>query len=751
MGLTNDVTGDIGPWIVRRRDLVCAISIFTETDRTGDLMTQAKRDLERFFNPRSIAILGASSNLKSISGKPLRFLLDHGYKGKIFPINPKYDEIGGFRCYKSVMEVPEEIDAALLAVNYRLVLPMLQQCVEKGIKFATVFASGFAESGAEGKELQRQIGELAQKHGIGLCGPNCQGMVNLRDGITGGFSASLEIKPLIAGPIGYVTQSGALGFSIFNMAQESGVGFNFIASTGNEVDLHTLDFMEYILDEPSTTMVIAYIEGIKSGQQFERLADRAIELGKPICVLKVGRSAIGQKAAASHTGSLTGSDAVFEAFFKQKGIIRADDIEDLIDVASLMQRIPGVPKGKGLGIITTSGGAGILAADTAADLGLDIPEMPPATKAAIMEVVPPYGSALNPVDVTAQVINVADDFIKVMQAMVVLDEIDALVIVVTMISGAQGAQMARDIVKMSKLTSKPLVVAWTAGERLMGDNLSILREGGVQLFQSPVRAVKAMGRLMQFGAFRASLLQRRGAETEAQTPAQVKANALAILAGADHALTEHQGKLLLAEYGIPVTGEGVATSAENAVELAEGMGYPVVMKIDSPDIMHKTEAGGLKLNIRNADEVRTAFAEIMGNARAYNAKAKLCGVLVQEMVTGGTEVIVGLNNDPQFGPTVMFGLGGIFVEIMKDVSLRVAPLAHEDAVSMIREIKSYPILAGARGRAKLDVDAIADVLMRVSRLALDLREEVAELDINPLIVLPQGRGVRVADALVVKR
>ncbi len=714
-------------------------------------MTHSPADLERFFNPRSIAIIGASNKFATISGKPLRFLLEHGYKGKIYPINPKYDELMGVKVYPSVLAVPDPIDAALIAVNYRLVLPMLKQCVEKGIKYATVFASGFAESGPEGKELQRQIGELARETGMGVCGPNCQGMVNLKDGCVGGFSASLEIKPLRVGPIGYVTQSGALGYSIFNMAQESGVGFSYIASTGNEVDLHTLDFMAYMLEDPSTRMVVAYLEGIKNGKQFADLTDRALELGKPLVALKVGRSEIGMKAAASHTGSLTGSDATVEAFFNQKGILRTDDIEDMIDIAALMQRIPALPQGKGLGIITTSGGAGILVADTAEEIGVDLPALDPDTTAAIEAVIPAYGSALNPVDVTAAVINEADDFVKVMQALVAVETIDALVIVVTMISGASGAQMARDIVKMTGMTDKPIVVAWTAGERLMGDNLQILRDGEVQVFQSPVRATKAMGRLMRFGEFRNQMLARTSTGDVEETPAEVKARALEILAGADRALTEHQGKLLLAEYGIPVPGEGVATSVDSAVQIADGIGYPVVMKIDSPDIMHKTEAGGLRLDIGDADQVRAAYTEIMSNSRAYDANARLTGVLVQEMVIGGTEVIVGLNNDPQFGPTVMFGLGGIFVEIMKDVSLRVTPLTRDDAVSMIREIKSFPILDGARGRAKLDVDAIADVLLRVSRMAVDLRDHVAELDINPLLVLPQGQGVRVADALVVKK
>jgi acetyltransferase len=603
-------------------------------------MDEKISDLKYFLSPRSIAIIGASGNFDSISGKPVRFLKEHGYEGKVFPINPKYDELAGMKCYKSVLDVPDDVDLALLAVNYKLVLPMLKQCVEKGVKFATVFGSGFAESGEEGKVLQKQMKELAAESGMGICGPNCQGSVSLRDRAIGGFSASLGIKPLQVGPIGYVTQSGALGYSIFSLALESGVGFSYVASTGNEVDLHTLDFMEFMLEDPETKMVIAYLEGIKDGKQFARLADRALELGKPIVALKVGRSEIGQKAASSHTASLTGSDVVCDAFFRQKGVIRANDIEDMIDVAALMQRIPGLPEGKGLGIITTSGGGGILVADEASEMGLGIPDLGEETTKAIEAVIPAYGSALNPVDVTAQVINTAEDFMKVLDAMVANPDIDALVIVVTQITGESGKIMAEDIVKMSRQTKKPLTVAWTTSDVLVGENLEILTEGGVQWYKSPVRAVKAMGSLMNYAAFRTERLSWAGKSVE-PIPAETRDKALALLSGAERSLTEHQGKELFDLYGIPITKEDVAISEEHAVSIGEEIGYPLALKIDSPDILHKTEAGGLKLNIRGKEELVTAYNEVLENAKKYDPKAKINGVLIQEMVTGGTEVIVG--------------------------------------------------------------------------------------------------------------
>lgn len=711
---------------------------------------QSNNDLRYFLSPRSIAIIGASENFASISGKPLHFLIEHDYKGRVFPVNPKYDTLGGLKCYKSVLDIPEPVDLALLAVNFRQILPALKQCVEKKVKFATIFASGFAESGEEGRIMQQQIAELAKESGMRICGPNCQGSVSLKDRAIGGFSASLGVKPLKIGPIGYVTQSGALGYSIFSLAQEAGVGFSYVASTGNEVDLHTLDFMEFILEDAGTKMIISYLEGIKDGKQFARLADRALELGKPIVTLKAGRSEVGQKAASSHTASLTGSDAVCDAFFRQKGIIRAHDIEDMIDIAALMQQIPALPEGKGIGLITTSGGGGILMADEASDLKLDIPELDPETRKIIMEVIPPYGSALNPVDVTAQVINKAEDFMKVLQVIIANPQIHALVIVITQITGEQGRQMAQDIVKISKLTQKPITVAWTTGDLLVRDQLKILSEGGVQFYKSPVRAVRAMGALMKYSVFRKDVLTRTKADPEKKLTGKMRESSISFLTDKNHSLTEHEGKELLALYGIPVTKEEIATSGEQVVSIAENIGYPVALKINSPDILHKTEAGGLKLNIKDKKELVSAFNEILKNARNYNPKAQINGVLVQEMVSGGIEVIVGVNNNPQFGPVVMFGLGGIFVEILKDVSMRVAPLSTEDAMEMIKEIKGFKVLTGARGRAKADIQAIADVLVNVSRMALDLEDQIAELDINPLLVMPEGKGVRVADALVLK-
>lgn len=714
-------------------------------------------NLELFFKPRSIAIIGASADLATISGKPLRYLQEHGYQGKIYPVNPKYQEIAGCPCYPDIASVPGPVDLALIAVNYRRVLPVLEQCAQKGVRFATIFSSGFAEAGEEGRKLQLALAELVARTGLRLCGPNCQGAVSLHEQTAAAFSASLDIRPFTPGSVGFVTQSGALGYSIFNLAQEAGVGFSYVVSTGNEVDLDCLDFMSYMLEDENTRVVFTYLEGMRDGNKFRRVAERALELGKPLAVLKVGRSETGSKAASSHTAALTGSDQVYSSFFKQTGIIRVADIEEFIDLALLINGGVNFPRGKRLGIITTSGGAGVLAADAAEECGLQVPPLQEETRRQILSVIPAYGSALNPVDVTAQVINEAEGFWKVLQAIADDPGIDALVVIMTMITGESGVRMAQDLVKISKWTKKPIAVAWTAGDRLMGDCFDVLRSAGVTYYKSPVRCVKAMAHLMNYGAFQSAWINCTASAPQkiispGVSPGAVPASVKEILSGAGRVLSESESKKVLAAFGIPVTREEVAVTQEEALSLARKIGYPLALKVDSPDIPHKTEARAIRLGINSESELVQAFAEVLANARNYAPGARINGVLVQEMVPpGGVEVILGVKSDPQFGPVVIFGLGGIFVEVLKDVSLRVAPLTFYQAREMIREIRGYSLLAGARGRSRADVEALAVVLVKVSEMALALRDELAEMDINPLIVLPEGQGVKVADALLIRK
>lgn len=708
----------------------------------------ASTNLKRFFNPSAIAIIGASTDIRTINGKPLHYLQRHGFGGDLYPINPKYREIGGLACYPDIQSIEGEIDLALIVVNYKLVPMMIEQCAAKKVPFVTIFSSGFAEAGDAGREAQRQVAELAEKGGIRICGPNCQGAVDLFNTTAAAFSASLDPAPFLRGPVGFVTQSGALGYSIFNIAQESGIGFSFVASTGNEMDLDAADYMDFMLDDENTRMVFAYLEGIRDGEKFMRLADKAATAGKPVAVLKVGRSETGSRAAASHTAALTGSDEVCGAFFNQKGIIRVDDIEGFIDLAKAMRAKTPVPRGRGLGIMSISGGGGVLCADTAEACGIEVVTLRPETSDVIRENIPPFGSPVNPVDVTAQAINTADGFANVIRAMLSDPGVDALVVVITMIVGEPGLRMARNLVELNRTADKPIIVAWTAGPALMQEQFAVLNQGGVPLFHSPVRAIEALSRLMHYGA-------KCGRQPAADAPcADADAPALGegvrnLLAGDDRTLTERQSKQILDAFGICASKETLARSAEEAVAAGKAIGLPVALKVDSPDILHKTEANAIRLNVDTPQKLTEVFEEIMRNARAYAPDARINGVLVQEMVPPGVEVIVGVNRDPQFGPVVMFGLGGIFVEVLKDVSLRIAPVTLDDAHEMIRGVRGYPLLAGARGRVKADVDVLAQTLVKVSEMAVALGPQLDQLDINPLIVLPEGQGVKVADALVI--
>lgn len=707
--------------------------------------------LKKFFSPGSIAIIGASKDIRTINGKPLHYLQRHGYAGNLYPVNPKYTEIAGLACYPDLKSIPGDIDLALIAVNYKLVPTMIEQCAARKVPFVTIFSSGFAEAGQEGKRIQAQVARLAAEAGIRICGPNCQGAVDLFHNTAAAFSASLDPTPFLPGPVGFVTQSGALGYSIFNMAQESGIGFSYVVSTGNEMDLDAADFMDFMLDDDRTRMVFAYLEGIRDGAKFIRLAEKARRVGKPLAVLKVGRSETGSRAAASHTAALTGSDAVCDAFFRQKDIIRVDDIEGFIDLATAMKGRAPLPRGRGLGIVSISGGGGVLCADTAEDRGLTVTALKPETTKVIAANIPSFGSPVNPVDVTAQAINTADGFANVIQAMLADPGVDGLVVVITMIVGEPGRRMAQDLVRLSQKAEKPIMVTWTAGPNLMAEPFAVLNEGHVPLYHSPVRAVNALAKLMEYGVGMARRPSRFPAESTSSTSSEgaLPPEIEALLASSERTLTERQSKQVVKFFGIPVSREVLASTPGEAIAAAEEIGFPVAMKVDSPDIPHKTEAQAIRLGVASAREVASAFEEITNSAGKYSPEARINGILVQEMIPQGIEAIVGINRDPQFGPVIMFGLGGIFVEVLKDVSMRLAPVSLDEAFQMIHEVRGYKLLTGVRGAPKSDISALAETLVKVSRMPIRLGQRFEQLDINPLIVLPDGRGVKVADALIV--
>ena len=702
-----------------------------------------RTDLERFFSPRAIAIIGASQDLNTISGQPLKFLKSHGYAGKLYPVNPRYPEIAGVKCYASLADVPEAPDLVLILVNASRVADMLRQCGAKGVPYVIIFSSGFSEVGGGGVGMQQELMAIAREFNIGVIGPNCQGMINPANKVYAGFGSvfNADYEP---GAVSMVSQSGGFGFSVMNLsAKDGGLDFRQTVTTGNEIGVSTLDFMEYFIRDPDTKVIAGYIEGLRDARRLLDIGEKALAAGKPILMWKVGNSEHGQKAAASHTANLGGAMALYLAAFRQAGIIQVEDIQDVTDYGRMF-RSGRLPRGNRLAIITISGGAGILMTDECIARGMQMAQFTDETRAKLREIVPSFGSLLNPVDVTAAIFNDLSLVNRTLQTIVDDPTVDCVALINASLQGEIAQKVATEILAVAGKTDKPIAIAWSARDAVAPEAYALLDGARVPHYKSPVRCGRALAALSQF----ADSLRRREAR-RAEKPIDLsRPAAKRMLAGKTADVAEHEAKRLLADYGIAVTQEELATGAEEALAIARRIGYPVAIKVQSPDISHKTEAKAVRLGIASDAELRTAYDDVLRNAKSHKADAAIEGVLVQEMVRDGIEAIVGVTNDPLFGPSVMFGLGGIFAEVLKDVSFRLAPVTLSVAHDMIREIKGYPVLAGARGKPAADIDALAEAIVRLSAMAADLREEMAELDINPLFVLPKGKGVKAADALI---
>ena len=703
-----------------------------------------RSDLERFFSPKSVALIGASQDLITISGQPLSHLLNHGYSGKLYPVNPRYQEILGHKCYPALADVPETPDLAIILINAARVADMLEQCGRKGVPYVVIFSSGFSETGAEGVALQQRLTDIARQYNIGVIGPNCQGMMNVADKVWAGFGSVFFTKEFPAGGVSMVSQSGGFGFSVLALSSlDGGLAFRQMVTTGNEIGVSTLDFVDYFIRDPHTDVIVGYIEGVKDAHRLHSIGMKAMDAGKPILMWKVGNTDEGQKAAASHTANLGGAMALYQAAFKQTGIIQIDDIPDMVDYGRMF-RCGKLPKGNRIAMITVSGGAGILMTDECVSRGMRLAELAPQTVEKLRAFVPSYGSLGNPVDVTASIFNDLALIRQALQAIVDDPGVDCVALLNASLQGEIATKIAAEIIAIAKTTDKPIAAAWSARDVMAKDAYAALDEARIPHYKSPVRCGRAFAALSGYAEDKRRLESQRNEQPLVLKKTQSKQ----ILTGRVTDVTEYEAKKVLAEYGISVTQEELATTRDQALAIAKKIGYPVAIKVQSPDISHKTEAKAVKLGLTSDAELAAAYDEVLVNAKAYNAKAKIDGVLVQEMLRGGTEAILGITNDPLFGPAVMFGLGGIFAEIMKDVSFRLAPVTLPMAREMIAEIKGYPLLTGARGRPHADIDALADAIVKLSALAVDLKDQVAELDINPLFVMERGKGVKAADALI---
>lgn len=705
-----------------------------------------RTDLDRLFNPRSIAVIGASAELGSISGQPMNFLVKRGYGGALYPINPKYQELLGHKCYGSVEALPETPDLALILVNARLAVKMLEACGRKGIEFVIMFSSGFSEIGEEGASMQEELLAIAKRYNIGFVGPNCQGMIGVPSKAYAGFGSAFiyDYKP---GPVSMVSQSGGFGFSVMSLAaMEGGVGFRYVVTTGNEVGISTLDFMRFLIDDPQTRLIASYTEGMKDANRLREIGEAALDARKPILVWKVGNSEEGQRAVASHTANLSGATVLYQAAFKQTGILQIEDIQDIVDYSSAFQ-CGKVPRGNRVAIITISGGAGIMMTDEAIARGLAVQPLSQQTVEKLRPLVPAFAALGNPIDLTAAIFDDTDLCRKALELIIDDPLVDSVTMANAGLQGEIATKVAREVANVARRSDKPIMLGWSARKEVAGEAYALLDEVKVPHYRSPMRCMRALAALTHH----AEACRRHEARKSEPPLAITNEQARADLAGATADLAEYRAKQLLARYGIAGTAEALATNSKDAARIAGSIGYPVVLKVQSVDIPHKTEAGGVRVGLESAAEVEVAYEAIMVAVREYNPDAVIDGILVQEMVVDAVEVILGINNDPLFGPALMFGLGGIFTEVMKDVAFRLAPIQASVAREMIREVKAYPLLAGARGRPPCDETALVDVLCKLSALAVDLKDHLGELDINPLFVLPAGRGVKAGDALIKPR
>jgi len=705
-------------------------------------------DLDRLFRPGSVAIIGASPDAESITGQPIRHLLDRKYTGRIYPISTKHHEILGLKCYDSILNIPEAVDIAVLAVSARRVPQALRECCEKGIPFAVIVSAGFGEAGEEGRRLQEELRNISRERGIRLVGPNAQGMMNVTDNVCAGFGPVLSVKYSVQpGPVGVITQSGGFGFALISMMAGRGIGFSKIISTGNEADLDIADFLEYMINDDATHVIVAYVEGIADGRRFRRLAELALERGKPLLVWKVGRTEAGKRAANSHTGRLGGDASIYSAVFKQTGCVGVYDVQDLVDYTRGFLHGKR-PRGKRVGVFSASGGAGVLNADICSELGLEIPRLSKESVDRLAEMVPALGSLQNPIDVLGGLYNDPTRLASALRYLAADPVIDSIVVINPLREGEKASAVARSIAEVNALTDKPVFVTWSARQDFAAEAFGILATAGVPCFDTPVRSARALAALTGYESRRRSLGHPgKPPQRLLKVPAGVQ---LTEISG-DPTLSEYASKRILSSYGVRVTREGLAHSSAEALSLAKSVKYPVAVKVQSVDIPHKTEAGAVRTNVRTGKALAAAYTEVTANALRHAPAARIDGVLIQEMVSGGVETILGAIVDPSFGPIIMFGLGGIYAEIMDDISFRAAPVTEAEAREMIAETKCHQLLLGVRSGMSADIDALAESIMKMSAMVVDLQDDIAEVDINPLKVMPKGQGVVAVDALIITK
>lgn len=693
---------------------------------------------ERLFSPRAIAVIGASGDLSRISGQPIQALLNAGYAGPVHLVNPRYKALHGRACHPNAAAIGEEVDLAVIAVPAAGVPAAIRDCGAAGIPFAVILTAGFREGGADGRKLEAELQAACLETGVRAIGPNCQGALSTPSRMWCVFGSIASETGLMQGSVSCAFQSGGFGYAVVNLAEAQGVGFRHVVSTGNETNVTMPELLSSFLDDPGTSLAFAYMEGTPNARALLDVGRKSLESAKPVLIWKGAQTEAGTKAAASHTANMTGNYDLYRAAFRQSGLIEMQDVEEISDFAKVAaaKRWPG---GRAIGVLSISGGSGIVFADRAVKEGLTLPNFSAETVAALGRVIPSFGSADNPADTTAGVINQPELFTQTLDIVLADPGIDQLSLLLASLPGEGAKNCATAIVAAAAKTDKPVQVVWSGRKSRSEEAWKIFADAGIPTLPTPARGAKAAATLAKFAEDLRRLVGR-------------KAPSFAMPAGlglADGAVTlsEVESKAVLKAFGIPVTAEVLVPEGGDMAAAAQGLEGPFAVKIVSRDIGHKTEAGGVRLGVARTD-LGQAAAAVVANGRSYKPGAKIDGVLVSEMASG-LEALIGVINDEGFGPTVALGLGGVLTEVLKDVTYRIAPFDLATARDMIGELRAAKLFDGYRGKPAADTDALAAMLVEVSRMAAALGPRLKEMDINPVFVGARGEGVRAADALIV--
>lgn len=700
-----------------------------------------KHELTPFFKPKSIAVIGASNKKGSIGNSIIKNFSDTDFKGNVYAINPKYSEVEGFLSFKSLDEIPDTVDVVLIAVPANIVEKAVLESINNNVKYIVIFSSGFAELGEDGLERQNKILAQCKEKGIRVVGPNTMGTYDVKNQLLYSFMQHNQI-PYLIGDTGIISQSGATGGTILAYVSDEDIGVTYMLTTGNQPDINTVDFLEYLVEDESTNQIAMYMEGTPDGSKFMKVAEKALQMHKPVVIMKGGRSKAGMKAAISHTASMAGSYEIFKTVAEQYGITIVEQMEEIVDVIKAF-RSKKIPRGKNVAIVVTSGAAGIILADKISELGLTMADLTTETQNKLMEVVPDYCSLVNPVDIGATPTTIKGLYKHCMETLVKAKEVDILIVQMPIFDKV-GLKMIQEIKEVNQQTDKPIIVCLSAAEKKSGDLRRSLNRVNVPAYSSFESAAVAVYQLVEYeDKFNENKKKSRDELSQFKVSKKVFENTEGSV------VQEPDVKEILKKNGINIPRGAVAKERSQIQKVVEDLKYPLVAKVVSSDITHKSDVGGVIFPIGNAEELLESYDIIMDNISKNEPTAKIDGILIEELVDGPfLEVFVGVKNDPEFGPILLFGLGGIYVEVFKDLSQRVAPISKTEATKMIKELKSYPIFTGVRKGVSYDIESLADAISRISKLVGVFGDSWTELEINPLIVREENKGVMALDGLI---